>query len=287
MRDAILAAAPFLVAAALLFGPTAAWLAARRHRNPALWLLFGALLGPVALALIGFAPPARCPACSEMTVGFERTCQTCGYPLRSPSRGAPLTGSESTPPTRSVAEPAASLPPPRLHAVPNPIRSLADRERDARALQSAAPPPSISVNDARPDRLTALGAHRPGPASAADADAFAESRPDLTILAIGVFVRGSESLVPGSRYLIARTADRLKVIGPIEASSEHVELDLSLARVEANFVPDRLVVGGIADERSGRTFILVFQGVAGLTATPVDEAIMENPPPISIAAGQP
>lgn len=107
------------------------------------------------------------------------------------------------------------------------------------------------------------------------------------MLAIGVFVRGSEPLLPGSRYLIARTRDRLVIIGPVEPSDDHVELDLPLAGVEANYIPDRLVISGAASDRGTRTFVLAFQSVAGMTATPVDEAIMGHEAPISIAVGRP
>ena len=135
--------------------------------------------------------------------------------------------------------------------------------------------------------VPALGARRPGPGSLVTGDVSAEPRSDVTILAIGVLVRGSEPLLPGSRYLIARTRDRLHIIGPLEASNEHVALDLPLAGIEADFVADRLVITGPSDDRTRRSFVLAFQSVAGMTSTPVDEAIMESPPPISIAAARP
>jgi hypothetical protein len=269
LHDAILAAAPALGVLALTFGPVAAWLAARRGRNPAIWLLFGALLGPLALGLIQLAPPARCWNCSEPTIGFESRCSTCGSDLRSMESAItpePLVAD------RQIARPT-------LRAVPDPVHpaTLADRIAANEGTALAEP-------GAEP--VLALGARRPGSGPLVVGEASAEPRSEVTILAIGVLVRGSEPLLPGSRFLIARTHDRLHIIGPLEASNEHVALDLPLAGIEANVIADRLVITGVSEGRTRRTFVLAFQSVAGMTSTPVDEAIMESPPPISIAAGR-
>ena len=271
LHDAILAAAPVLGVLALAFGPLAAWLAARRQRNPAVWLLFGAILGPLAPILILVAPPGRCWNCSEPTAGFESRCSTCGADLRS---------SHSTLPAGSavaIAEEWAE--PPMLRSVPDPARDVTLAARIA-AHDIEGPP------GARPDRLSAVGARRPGSSPADDGDGLEEPRTDVTMLAIGVLVRSSEKMLPGSRYLIARTHDRLHIIGPIEASDQHLELDMPLAGIEANFIADRLVISGRADD-ARRSILLAFQSVASMTGTPVDEAIMETAAPISIAAYRP
>ena len=51
-----------LVLVAGVFAPLTGWFAPRRSRQPVLWFLFGAVLGPVALALLAIAPPGRCPS---------------------------------------------------------------------------------------------------------------------------------------------------------------------------------------------------------------------------------
>jgi hypothetical protein len=270
LHEAILAAAPALAVLALAFGPLAAWLAARRQRNPALWLLFGAILGPIALALIQAAPPGRCWNCSEPTAGFESRCSTCGADLRTPH--APLPGE------LAVAVPSEWTAPPVLRSVPDPRHDVTLAARiAAQDLEGTA--------DARPDRFSAVGARRPGSNSGIAADP-PEVHPDVTMLAIGVLVRSSEAMLPGSRYLIARTRDRLHIIGPIEASDQHLELDMPLAGIEANFIADRLVITGKADG-ARRSILLAFQSVASMTGTPVDQAIMETAGPISIAAYRP
>jgi hypothetical protein len=138
-------------------------------------------------------------------------------------------------------------------------------------------------------RLMALGARRPvlptTRSAALSSIEPAESRHDLTMLAIGVFVSGSEQLVPGSRYLIARTADRLVIIGPVESSPEHVEIDLPIVGVEANFIPGSLAISGWRNGRSGRRFVLIFHAISTLTAGPVDEALMERHDPFAGAVG--
>lgn len=268
LQDALNGAAPGFLAAALGFGPATSWLAARRQRNPAIWLLFGALIGPLALLLVYLAPPARCPACGEATAGFGRVCTTCGADLRSPGSTPPAARDDAIAPAR-VTMPipvmdAPTLPAPRLGSV-TPV----------------AVGPGSDAQHPLPDRLAAIGARRPGPVSAdsgvmSRAAASVSGRLGLTMIAIGVFVRGSETLAPGSRYLVARTVDRLIIVGPLEPAHDHLELDLPLAGLEADYIADRLVISGTQDGRGQRRFILAFQGVVSLAARAVDDALLEH-----------
>jgi hypothetical protein len=271
LHDVILAAAPALGVLALAFGPLAAWLAARRQRNPAVWLLFGALLGPIALVLIQVAPPGRCWNCSEPTAGFESLCSTCGVDLRS---------AHSTPPAGVAVAVADEWIEPRV------LRSVPDPRHDVTLAARIAAQDRHEPGATPSERLSAIGARRAGFGPAHGVDEAGTGQTEVTILAIGVLVRSSEHMLPGSRYLIARTHDRLHIIGPIEASDQHVELDMPLAGIEANFIADRLVITGKADG-GRRSILLAFQSVAGMAGTPVDEAIMETAGPISIAAYRP
>ena len=272
LHDAILAAAPALAFLALAFGPLAAWLAARRQRNPAIWLLFGAILGPIALVLIQAAPPARCWNCSEPTGGFESLCSTCGADLRAPQSPLPA----GTTLARAIAVADEWTEPPVLRSVPDPRHDVTLAARIAAQERH---------DPAAPDRLSALGARRPGSSSVPSIDEREGDHPVVTMLAVAVLVRSSEAMLPGSRYLIARTHDRLHIIGPIEASDQHLELDMPLEGIEANLIADRLVITGKSD--SGQPFLLAFQSVAGMAGAPVDEAIMETAGPMSIAAYRP
>lgn len=78
MRDLVLSLAPILIVSALVCGPVAAWLARLRGRSAPWWLAFGAVLGPVALAILAVAPPAECPRCSAPIDGWRIECAECG-----------------------------------------------------------------------------------------------------------------------------------------------------------------------------------------------------------------
>lgn len=288
LRDALGVAAPFLAIAALVFGPATSLAAARSQRNPALWLAFGAVLGPVALLLVLMAPPARCRACGEPTSGFAADCDICGADVRlgRPGHGSPdhpTPAADDLPPGDASAGLPARRDPAALLAAEAVGRSPAvTRRRPPRVTALADPEPPLGADrDDLSQRLAAVGAQRPRllpdplpmtrslPAAARD-------RLDLTMIAIGVYVRGSESLQAGSRYLVARTNDRLIIVGPIEPSDDHVELDLPLAGLEADTIADRLVLSGTDPAASGRRFVLAFMSIVPLAGRAVDDALLER-----------
>jgi hypothetical protein len=276
LRDALIAAAPILIGAALVFGPLGAWLANRRTRNPAVWLVLAAITGPIGLALLLIAPPGRCRACGEPTVGFRPDCVVCGARARTGAR---------------VAAPAVGVPVLAPAALPDVAAHAAPRDPPARRRARAAAEPGpddapVPIRSRRSssrslaadgERLASVGARRPLPATPTPATAAAALAPGsiregMSILAIGVFVQGTESLLPGARYLLARTIDDLVIIGPLEPGSNHAELHLPLDGVEATSLPGRLVVSGWTVGRS-RRWALGFQALSGLTSTQIDEAL--------------
>ena len=286
LRDALIAAAPILIGAALVFGPLGAWLANRRTRNPAVWLVLAAITGPIGLALLLMAPPGRCRGCGEPTAGFRADCIVCGASARTGARPA-RTAPAPPPVVEIAAEPVAPARRPRRRSpvaieaqpddAPVPIGS---RRAAARSLAADG------------ERLASVGARRPAAtaadttASAARALAPGSIREGMSILAIGVFVQGSESLLPGARYLLARTVDDLVIIGPLEPGSNHAELHLPLDGVEATALPGRLVVSGWTVGRS-RRWALGFQGLSGLTSTQIDEALTAPlAPPVETSAAR-
>ena len=271
LRDALGVAAPLLAIAALVFGPGTSLVAARRQRNPALWLAFGAVLGPIALLLVVLAPPARCRSCGEPTNGFASDCQTCGADVRLRRAAHPAQEGPVVPVALSEPAPDVALAPP----------TVTRRRRSSVSRVSDPEPAPDAGRDDLPVRLAAVGAQRPrlvpdpSPAPTFLPEA-ARNRLDLTMIAIGVHVRGSESLLAGSRYLVARTHDRLIVVGPIGPSDHHVELDLPLAGLEVDVIADRLVLSGRDPAESGRRFILAFISVVPLAARAVDDALLEH-----------
>jgi hypothetical protein len=74
-----------LAASALIFGTMAGWLARERGRNVFPWVVVGALTGPLALLLVGFAPMRAdnssfkwCVECIEAIDIEAITCSYCG-----------------------------------------------------------------------------------------------------------------------------------------------------------------------------------------------------------------
>jgi hypothetical protein len=63
------------------FGLAAARFARRVDRSGPAWLVFGAILGPIALLLLGLAPHGRCQACANPTRGWPTMCAWCGERL--------------------------------------------------------------------------------------------------------------------------------------------------------------------------------------------------------------
>ncbi len=76
-------ALPFLLTA-IAFAPVTAFVARTRDRQPLIWFFLGALLGPIALALVVFAPPGRCESCGWQVEGWPSHCVACAARLPTP-----------------------------------------------------------------------------------------------------------------------------------------------------------------------------------------------------------
>jgi hypothetical protein len=292
VRDVLGLIGPLWVGSALVFGPAAAYVAARRARNPLLWLGFGAIIGPLAVLLLWLAPPGRCAACGEPTAGFSDACVVCGNDVRTGGeRAVPapvVQRSRSVPATPPVAGRSlgrssqwstgrgAAVGPAEI---PRPFAGTQGAQGDRPGAESVAGRGDEVGVPVMARSLDRLGARRPdvgGPHGAAMGSAM-EADPELSILAIGVFATGTEGLSVGSRYLIARSRDRLMIRGPVEPSPSYTELDLPLEGVEANLVEDRLVLSGFRRRRRNR-FILGFTAVAQLSTTPLEYAFEFHEP---------
>lgn len=113
--DSLLA---LFVVVAGVFAPLSAWFAIQRSRQPLIWFVFGAIIGPLALALLALAPPGRCPSCAAPIDGWPSTCRRCGRalgPSEAPVMSPPTHFLGSEPPV-IVTEPAeiTAEPPPSL-----------------------------------------------------------------------------------------------------------------------------------------------------------------------------
>ena len=95
---------------AIGFGSWAAWVAGERSRRRPPWFLFGAILGPGALAILNAAPPGVCARCLSPVVGWSTTCAFCGEDVRANPMVEVMLGSEQPQPRPARAPMAATSP---------------------------------------------------------------------------------------------------------------------------------------------------------------------------------
>ena len=103
---------------AIAFGSWAARVAGVRSRSRPPWFLFGAILGPGALAILNAAPPGVCARCLSPVVGWSTTCAFCGEDVRANPMVEVMLGSEQPQPPPARAPLAATSP----AAVPAPVQ---------------------------------------------------------------------------------------------------------------------------------------------------------------------
>jgi hypothetical protein len=233
-----------LVASASIFGPLSGWLAGQRRRNVAIWALFGVTLGPIAAALLLGAPPGRCAACDRPVGGWRDRCASCGASVRTGLAPAP-----------GIDHPIPSIPPPAAQAAGPVVRTSARRRR-TEAMAAATPPIGMAVSaetnghddPAWAPRVpaTRLG-HRPdggAPTNPGLPEAGDAAGTPLAVLGSGVYIGGNRSIQPGNRYLLARVADELQILGPVHLDPGAVADRVPLGTIEAFRIEDRLVIGG-------------------------------------------
>lgn len=262
MTDVGSLALPFLLTA-LAFAPITALVARSRDRQPLIWSFLGVLLGPIALALVVFAPPGRCGSCGQLVEGWPSHCAVCGALLPTPlshqerSTGpAPLgvVGVPATPATPAVPEALPSI------VRPFPASIDAEPERPASVVTRAGP----SRAEARP--------HRSGQSPAAVDRALLPDTIETRVLATAVYVTGSASLEPGRRYTIAIHGSRLRFLGPVDMDPSAVALDHAVGDVDATAIEGRLIVS----DAGGRSLlVLAFMAVAGATPDGLAQAIVD------------
>jgi hypothetical protein len=270
LTDLIGSFGPVFVVSAAVFGPLSGWLAGRRDRHPVVWLLLGALLGPIAILLLSASPPGRCPMCDTPVRGWASICAVCGAPLsitagagrypderrRSIASVAPVAGPESRPYTSPVASPRTTplltiLAPggveggPVLSTAPEPIRLPVERSATARI-------------------------RRPGFASATKGDGPDQSAV-AEVLATGVYFGGTAGLAVGGRYVIVRQGPQFRLLGPVDLDPTRVALERPLARLVAVAVGERLV---ITEGDSSRVSLAIGMGaLAGMSGPELELAL--------------
>lgn len=228
---------------ALVFGPIAAWYARRRQRAELPWLLFGAILGPLALGLLWAGPPGACPDCGSPVRGWPVTCATCGALLDEWERGVEAVA-EST----QQDSPQTSVPVPA----------------NVRALRRAV--------DERAGIAGEVGAIRPKSATARGVSVVLEHSPDrpVTVLASGIFTGGSARLEIGARYGLGTVGREFVVLGPADTDPNRIALRHSLRALTVAGIENHVV---LSDRSRGRHLVLTFQRLSGMTTLQLEAAL--------------
>lgn len=257
MTDPIGSIGLLIVVSAAIFGPLTGWFAGRRDRHPVVWLLFGALLGPIALILVAVAPPGRCPLCDSPVFGWPRSCAVCGGPFR----GVGPTSSDR------IQEPGAiDVPAPTDEPV-----HRADPVEPAPTERSTAPIPLPVGRAARTRRVDRGPDAEPRPAFSTErgAERIAHGSDHAPIdpgevLATAVYFGGTARLVVGSRYVIVRHDAVLRLLGPVDRDPSAVALERPLAGLTATAIGERLVITEGPEDRVSLALALgAFAGASG------------------------
>ena len=233
------------VLAAAVFAPLSAWFAMRRARNPVTWLLLGAVIGPIALALLALAPPGRCPWCAASVEGWPSTCRRCGRTLAATDRVL----AEATPSgTPALEENVAA-------DSEGPVRS-GSPQSPARRSAHAQPQPRGPMPETIGSGLDSGTGE---------------------ILSIGVFISGNAGLEIGARYGLSRVAgpdgDRLRVFGPVDIGEITIRHEGPIDAFDVTGMADRVIIAG-RDERSSLTF--VFRTLGGMHGEDLERALGES-----------
>jgi hypothetical protein len=269
-----------IILVAGLCAPIAGWLAMQRSRNPALWFVFGALTGPVALLLLLAAPVGRCPRCETRAAGWSGVCAACGtrlggifdddetigapeHPVSAAGVALAQQGSApveafpavegGTSGTPSFARPAGSLPAGAASAGAAPVS------------QVGSPPPGFGP-------AATLRARAPSttPRSETTSRVSAVDASGGEVLATAVYMSGNAGLEIGACYAIARVEDRIRVFGPVDTGQLTIRHERPMADGEVVALDDRLLI----TLRHGRSATsMIMRWVGGMAPAAVEAAL--------------
>jgi hypothetical protein len=243
-----------LIVWCLAFGLTSGWLARRRGRSTPLWVLFGALLGPVALLLLWMAPPGLCPTCLAPVRGWSAICDWCGGQVNLHPTGIGMSMATRAP-VRSVHSESSWRS--RLHS----MTSGQIRRRGIGRPRMPRPRNEADLHAREPKVRRDTRTERP-------------VSPNARFLASGVYITGSLGLSAGSRYGIAVEGRNLVILGPFDISPRAVVVERDLADIKATSFDDRLVISQLRSgrQRMGLVFASMTGGVPESVALAIDVA---------------
>jgi hypothetical protein len=264
-------ALPFLLTA-IAFGPITAIVARSRDRQPLIWFFLGVLIGPIALALVVFAPPGRCESCGWQVEGWPSHCAVCAARLPTPFSGQERPSQPVVPPVTPFPTPTVvpDVMPSIVRPFPVPddevavgVGGVATRARPSRSRSR-----SGAADDADVSVAGRVGAARPAAGQARGAHKAKE----VAILATAVFLTGSSACRPGMHYALAIRGDSLLVLGPLEVDPDVIAVERPLASIAVTAYEDQLLVN---DRRVGiLTWSLAFRHLSGQSAATVERALL-------------
>ena len=267
-----------LLLTALAFAPITAFVARNHERQPLIWFFLGALIGPVALALVVFAPPGRCESCGSPVDGWPSHCAICGALLPTPL--SPRDHSTVPAPLGVADFQARPAAPDAMPSIVRPFPVAVDEEPElsaavvTRARPSRARARSKGSADAASPVAGRVGAARPvdGAGARGQSRQGAHRSKETAILATAVFLTGSSACRPGMHYALAIRGDSLLVLGPLEVDPDVIAVERPLASIAVTAYEDQLLVN---DRRVGiLTWSLAFRHLSGQSAATVERALL-------------
>ena len=230
---------------ALVFAPASSWVAARRGRNWALWLMYGIVIGPVALLIVGVAPPAVCPRCGSSWPGWAGQCAACSAAVdRSILGVAQRTGRSRPVADRDDRHAGANTDPDRDDAqvprVPPSTTTVADVDFQARPPGGAVPGSQPAIARAPdPGRTPGVG----------------------MVLATGIFLGGSPSLTIGLPYCVEIRGERLVVTGPLTTTPGKIVVEQARDVAEVALTNGQVVITAGMRPRGRPEVSLIFGSI--------------------------
>jgi hypothetical protein len=274
--------------------------------------VFGAILGPAALALLQVGPPGRCWSCAAPTQGWLTRCLWCDEDVREPApdgpareaegqrqevrvrgpltvidgsaRRAPIragsdaqTGAGRVATDRGTTPRAVSVAPAAGWRASEPVPG--DRRMEAPVRSSFAEAAGRAPVEPAADPVHRLKARLGGSGQMLATAPIALPRPMPptpetrdVILASAIYVTGSRGLQAGSRYGIAIHGGELRILGPVDIDPAAVAMVHSLRGIDATGLQGRLIITAVEGRRDH--LALVFMSLAGGSTEAIADAIV-------------
>jgi hypothetical protein len=261
-----------------LCAPIAGWLAMQRSRNPALWFVFGALTGPVALMLLLAAPVGRCPRCETRASGWAGVCAACGTRLGGifdedeairvadhPVAAPVALAQQGSAPIDPLAVEGGTSGSPSFAPSAGAAAAGAMGAGAATSSQAGSPPPGFGP-------AATLRARAPStmPRSETTNRVSAVDATGGEVLATAVYMSGNAGLEIGACYAIARVEDRIRVFGPVDTGQLTIRHERPMADGEVVALDDRLLI----TLRHGRSATsMIMRWVGGMAPASVEAAL--------------